>query len=128
MGSPLGCNPPISVSFPSHDLYLCVSRIPHAFHGNSGSPVLVKIGGMRLTGVGEVFSPESYRLIGVVSGYLGEYADSSRVPAATVLTGDVHDNSGITLVVPAEELSKLLKSPDVQAAQDARIRDLPRRP
>src|SRR5467141_3119055 len=29
MGSPLGCNPPISVSVPSRDPYLCVSLIPH---------------------------------------------------------------------------------------------------
>ena len=53
---------------------------------------------------------------------------ANAVPTATVLTGDVHDNSGITIVVPAEELSKLLKSPAVQAAQDATMRGLPHRP
>jgi len=38
----------------------------HAFHGNSGSPVFVNIGGMHH---GMVFASERYFLLGVLSGY-----------------------------------------------------------
>jgi hypothetical protein len=40
------------------------------------------------------------------------------MPAATVLTHEVHDNSGITTVVPASELSDLLESPQLRAERD----------
>jgi hypothetical protein len=67
----------------------------HAFHGNSGSPIFVSYGGIR----GSSFSPTSYLLLGIVSGYYPE-GESFSVPAATVLTGEVRDNSGIATVVP----------------------------
>lgn len=86
----------------------------HAFHGNSGSPVFVNIGGEHR----RVFTPgENYLLLGVVSGYYPESAGFS-VPAAAVLTGEVRDNSGITAIVPAYQLLDLLNSPELQADRD----------
>jgi len=87
----------------------------HAFHGNSGSPVLVNTGGVRKSGN---ISGPNYLLLGVLSGYYPE-GESFRIPSATVLTGEVHDSSGIATVVPAYELKALLDSPPVQAARDA---------
>ncbi|MGB8542961.1 MAG: trypsin-like peptidase domain-containing protein [Candidatus Acidiferrales bacterium] len=89
----------------------------HAFHGNSGSPLFVNLGGSRH---GVLSLAERYLLIGVVSGYYPE-GESFSVPAATVLTGEVHDNSGIATVVPAEELLQLLNSNELQADRDAKV-------
>lgn len=88
----------------------------HAFHGNSGSPLFVNVGGAR----GNSLSPYSFLLLGVISGYYPE-GETFSVPAATVLTGQVHDNSGIATVVPAYELKTLLDSREVQAARDAAV-------
>jgi hypothetical protein len=92
----------------------------HAFHGNSGSPVFVNIGGIHH---GTVTAGERYLLLGVLSGYYPEAMGFS-VPAAMVLTGEVRDNSGIATVVPGEELTKLLNSPDVQADRDRQVKTI----
>lgn len=86
----------------------------HAFHGNSGSPVFVNLGGFHR---GSIYAGERYILLGVISGYYPESAGFS-VPAATVLTGEVRDNSGIATIVPGEELTKLLNSHEAQADRD----------
>jgi hypothetical protein len=95
----------------------------HAFHGNSGSPVFVDLGGIH----GNVFAPERYLLLGIISGYYPESAGFS-VPAATILTGEVRDNSGIATIVPAEELTKLLYSPAVKADRDNQVANPNKRP
>jgi len=87
----------------------------HAFHGNSGSPLLVNAGGVRNSGS---ISGPNFLLLGVISGYYPEGVSFS-IPSATVLTGEVHDNSGIATVVPAYELKALLDSAPLQAARDA---------
>ncbi len=89
----------------------------HAFHGNSGSPVFVNLGGMHH---GSFFAGDRYILLGLISGYYPESAGFS-VPAATVLTGEVRDNSGIATIVPGEELIKLLNSKEVQANRDNEV-------
>jgi hypothetical protein len=90
----------------------------HAFHGNSGSPVFVNIGGFHH---GAIYSGERYFLLGVLSGYYPESAGFS-VPAATILTGEVRDNSGIATIVPGEELTNLLNSPELQADRDRQVK------
>jgi hypothetical protein len=90
----------------------------HAFHGNSGSPVFANLGGMHR---GSLYMGDRYMLLGVISGYYPESAGFS-VPAATVLTGEVRDNSGIAAIVPAEELVKLLNSDAVQARRDQAVK------
>lgn len=92
----------------------------HAFHGNSGSPVFVNIGGIHN---GTMYVGEKYVLLGVLSGYYPESVGFS-VPAATVLTGEVRDNSGIATIVPGAELINLLNSPDVQADRDRQVKNL----
>ena len=89
----------------------------HAFHGNSGSPVFVNEGGFRR---GVIVVEDRYMLLGVLSGYYPESAGFS-VPAATVLTGEVRDNSGIATIVPADELTKLLDSDELRADRDSQV-------
>lgn len=96
----------------------------HAFHGNSGSPVFVNLGGLRR---GALYVGERYKLLGVISGYFPESVGFS-VPAATVLTGEVRDNSGIATIVPGEELIELLNSPEVQADRDNQVAILKKKP
>ena len=96
----------------------------HAFHGNSGSPVFVNIGGFHR---GALYAGDNYRLLGVISGYYPESVGFS-VPAATVLTGEVRDNSGIATIVPGYELAKLLNSPALQADRDSQIANLTKKP
>lgn len=96
----------------------------HAFHGNSGSPVFVNQSGFRH---GAIYSGESYRLLGILSGYYPEAAGFS-VPAAAVLTGEVRDNSGIATIVPADELIKLLNSPILQAEREAQLANVTKKP
>lgn len=96
----------------------------HAFHGNSGSPLFVKLGGSRH---GQLIAGENYLLIGVISGYYPE-GGSFSVPAATVLTGEVHDNSGIATVVPAQNLLELLDSTRLQADRDSKVAAMKSRP
>jgi hypothetical protein len=91
----------------------------HAFHGNSGSPIFVNTGGVRGNSMGGV----SYQLLGIVSGYYPESEDGFSVPAAQVLTGQVHDNSGITVVVPADELKALLDIPELQMLREKLVAD-----
>jgi hypothetical protein len=90
----------------------------HSYHGNSGSPVFVNTGGMH----GNTFMPESYKLIGVVSGYYPEHKDGTLSDAA-VLTGTVHDNSGITIVVPGEQLKALLYCPELRNIRERDVQN-----
>src|SRR5882762_4639305 len=86
----------------------------HAFHGNSGSPVFVNLGGFHH---GTIISSDHYVLVGILSGYYPE-SEGFSVPAASILTGQVRDNSGIATIVPAEELLKILNSAELQALRD----------
>lgn len=88
-----------------------------AFHGNSGSPLVVNVGGLRNGGL---VAGYDYRLLGVVSGFYHEDADL-KLTVATTLTGKLEENSGIAMVVPADELKKLLDSPELQADRDANV-------
>jgi hypothetical protein len=96
----------------------------HAFHGNSGSPVFANLGGIHR---GSLYLGDTYVLLGVLSGYYPESAGFT-VPAATVLTGEVRDNSGIATVVPGEELVKLLNSKEAQADRDSKVAKLTKKP
>jgi hypothetical protein len=88
----------------------------HVFGGNSGSPLMVALGGFRNGGV----YAGGYKLLGVISGYYHEDSDF-KLTVATTLHGRLEQNSGIAMVVPADELKALLDSPSLQAARDAEI-------
>jgi len=63
---------------------------------------------------------EQYRLLGIVSGFYHE--DSKlNLTIATTSTGKLEQNSGIAMIVPADELKSLLDSPELQAARAAAI-------
>lgn len=92
----------------------------HTFHGNSGSPIFVNLGGVRN---GNLMIGASYLLLGVVSGYYLEDADF-KLTVATTLEGTLHGNSGISIAVPAYELKALLDSPQLQGLRDAYVKYL----
>jgi len=62
----------------------------------------------------------NYRLLGIVSGYLFETADF-QLQVATTLSGKTNANSGISLVVPIDELKNLLDSPALKLQRDAEV-------
>jgi hypothetical protein len=88
----------------------------HVFGGNS-SPLFVNLGGMRSIGA---FSGIKYNFLGVVSGFYHEDSDF-KLSISTTLTGRVAQNSGIAMIVPADELKSLLDSSPLQAARDAEL-------
>jgi hypothetical protein len=92
----------------------------HTFHGNSGSPMFVNVGGLRN---GHIFTGSNYLLLGVVSGYYLEDADF-KLTVATTLEGTLHSNSGISIVVPAYELKAVLDSPLLQGLRDGYVKYL----
>ncbi len=85
----------------------------HIFGGNSGSPVFVDLGGLR----GNNLSGEEYHFLGVVSGLFYEDAEFN-LKVATTIRGVTHANSGIALIVPANDLKRLLDDSRVQAVRD----------
>lgn len=96
----------------------------HAFHGNSGSPVFANLGGFHH---GSIVASDRYVLVGILSGYYPESVGFS-VPAASILTGEVRDNSGIATIVPAEELLKLLNSAELQAQRNNVVETIHKKP
>ena len=81
----------------------------HVFHGNSGSPVFVNIGGFRQN----MMTPtESFLLLGVVSGFVYETSDLQLQVTSTV-SGKLGSNSGIATIVPVDELKALLDGPEL---------------
>jgi S1-C subfamily serine protease len=74
----------------------------HVFGGNSGSPVLAKPqDDIMLTG--------QMWFVGVVSGYYFEKADSA-MEIAVVVKGETAANSGVAIIVPADEVKKLIEN------------------
>lgn len=86
----------------------------HVLAGNSGSPVMVNLGGLQ----GNDLFLEDYRLVGVVSGYLIEDEDMS-LKLETTVEATASANSGITTIVPVGELKKLLDDDRLRAIRDA---------
>lgn len=90
----------------------------HVIPGNSGSPLflapMLTLGGMVYDKKGGI----PYGLLGVVSGFMWE-DDKLTLRAATDYEGTIHANSGIAMVVPAEQLRDFL----VNDAEFKRIRD-----
>ena len=86
----------------------------HVFGGNSGSPLLVNVGGLRN---GNVFSPSQYKLLGIISGFYHEDSDLT-LTIATTYRGTLEQNSGIAMVVPVDAVKELLDSPTFQLMRD----------
>jgi hypothetical protein len=88
----------------------------HAIPGNSGSPMFItpKI---TLGGALVLNGAFPYMLLGVVSGFMFEDHDMT-LRATTDWTGTFHANSGISTVVPARELRKLLDGPTLKGLRE----------
>jgi hypothetical protein len=84
----------------------------HAFGGNSGSPMFVDTSKF---GNGFGFN---YKFLGVLSGEVFENADMS-LTVTTTVPGKVEANSDISLVVPAQELMRVLDQPALKKLRDA---------
>lgn len=88
----------------------------HIIPGNSGSPIF--IWPTRPDGRGGMSGDRTtFGLLGIVSGYMYEDQDLTLRPSTTWST-TVHGNSGIAIVVPAEELKDLLLSPEAIRERD----------
>ncbi len=91
----------------------------HSFGGNSGSPMFVDTMKFR-TVLGT-----DYRFLGVVTGEVFESNDFA-LQVSTSFRATVAANSNVSVVVPAEEVRKLLFSPKLQAARDREFTSLPK--
>jgi S1-C subfamily serine protease len=86
----------------------------HILHGNSGSPVMVCSGSPGPKGVIVVGS--GCLLLGVVGGFYFENEELELTPTTTV-SGQGKANSGVSWVVPADELADLLNAPRLRASR-----------
>jgi hypothetical protein len=84
--------------------------------GNSGSPVLLNLGGLRGNTI-SVGGPLHF--LGILAG---SYLNRSRFTTldAVIIGGDTM-NTGISYIVPTEQIKSVLNSPAAQARRDAEI-------
>jgi hypothetical protein len=86
----------------------------HVFGGNSGSPAFINLGGLR--GM-HVKSVADYRLLGVINGEVTEDMNFN-LELTTTLKGMGKENSGVSTIVPSDELKALLEDPRIQKLRD----------
>jgi len=89
----------------------------HVFHGNSGSPAFINLAGMH---DGSISTGMDYRLLGVVNGEVFEDEDFNLTLTATV-AGKALANSGVSTIVPADDLKALLDDPRLQRQRDVEV-------
>jgi hypothetical protein len=89
-----------------------------SFGGNSGSPVFLRVGGIREAG--PPISGYSYYLLGVMQGFFSESADILFDITASV-HGTFSQNSGIAGVIPAEKVLDILATTRAKAMTDVII-------
>lgn len=90
--------------------------------GNSGSPVFLNLGGLR---EGTLTAGVELHLLGILSGSFLNRVKGSTVDTATVVGGN-DLNTGISFVIPAAQIKKILDSPSAQRDRDRQISALPR--
>jgi hypothetical protein len=95
----------------------------HITPGNSGSPIFIipKLG----PGSGVSFggAPNVVGLLGVVSGYMQETSDLT-LRASTTWSASFRANSGVSMIVPAQQLKDLLEAPELQALRDETVQQM----
>ena len=84
----------------------------HSFGGNSGSPVFVDT-----NKYANVIGAPNYKLLGVISGEVRESEDFV-LRVTTSYDATVAANSGVSVVVPAAEIVKLLDDPALKAERE----------
>jgi hypothetical protein len=97
----------------------------HVIPGNSGSPIFIipALGLDANVGIGGV--PNIFGLLGVVSGYMYEHEDMT-LTATTTWKGSLNANSGISVVVPAQQLKDLIEGPELQCLRDKHFNTQPK--
>ena len=86
--------------------------------GQSGSPVFLNLGGARR---GSLMIGESYSLLGLMLAFVSNERPFDTVaPTANVWFGDA-SNIGISYVLPASEILRVLNSKEAQQQRDADI-------
>jgi hypothetical protein len=93
----------------------------HVFGGNSGSPMLVNLGGQRDNGLTAGFN---YHLLGLISGYVQETSDF-KLQAVAGYAGTVVANSGVAMVVPAQQILDLLNCDALLSLRQQQFAALP---
>lgn len=88
----------------------------HAFHGNSGSPAFINLSGLHNGGL-QLGGPQQFKLIGVVNGLMFE-DENLKFELTTTFKGKPAANSGISTIVPADELQDLINGSKLQAFRD----------
>lgn len=102
---------PIDSRNPSLTEELILAEVT-SFGGNSGSPVFLRVGGVREAGQFSI-APYTYYLLGVMQGFFSEGTDLTL--DVTAIHGVVSQNSGIAAVIPAEKILHILDLPRAQA-------------
>jgi hypothetical protein len=87
----------------------------HVFGGNSGSPAFINLSGYHRGGM--VLGADNYRLLGVVNGEVTE-DEKFNLELATTLKGTGKGNSGVSTIVPSDEVKALLDDPRLQKLRD----------
>jgi hypothetical protein len=90
-----------------------------AWPGQSRSPVFLSLGGYRN---GSMSLTESYSLLGIMLGYFQNKIPIEVNPTNTMRVGD-DSNIGISFVLPAYEIMKVLNSKAVQEQRDANLKE-----
>jgi hypothetical protein len=98
-----------------------IAELP-SWPGNSGSPVLLNLGGMRGS---TIVAGSDLSFLGVLSGSFLNRFKATMLNAQTVVGGN-DLNTGISFIVPAERLKAVLDSPQAQTLRDAEIQRLPK--
>ncbi|MGF7179400.1 trypsin-like peptidase domain-containing protein [Tunturiibacter psychrotolerans] len=101
------------------DLYLADV---HVFNGNSGSPMFVNVGGLHNGAL--TFGGFPFRLLGVVSGYMNE-SEKFEIEVSPTLPESSKENSGISTVIPVDELKDLLDTAPLQQMRDSFVAKMP---
>lgn len=87
-----------------------------SFGGNSGSPVFLRMGGIRDVVGNQTLVGFSYYLLGVMQAFFPEGMDFAIEVAE--LRGSAAQNSGIAAVIPADKILGILDAPRCQAYRE----------
>lgn len=85
--------------------------------GNSGAPVFLDLGGFRNNGI---TAGVNFHLLGLMLGYFSNVRQAELIDTRTVAGGDL-SNIGISYILPASTILKVLGSQPLQRLRDADV-------
>jgi|HubBroStandDraft_6_1064221.scaffolds.fasta_scaffold50928_2 hypothetical protein len=89
--------------------------------GNSGAPVFLNLSGLRN---GTITGGSDFHLLGLMLGYFSNVRQANIVEARSIAGGDP-SNIGISFILPASTIRKVLDSTPLQQMRDSAIKSLP---